>query len=169
MEFYVGEKVIYPNHGVGIIERVSKQSILGQPQEFYLLRIQSTNSVVMIPISNVTNVGLRRVIDKSHVDELFRILKDGFAEPSADWKDRYKENCERMRTGSIYQVAEVVKNLAYLGYKKPLSFREKRMLERAKQLIISEIAVAKNLSEKIIEMQIDKALAVSYERTKGSA
>lgn len=169
MRFAVGEKVVYPNHGVGVIEQVTQKLISGKPEEFYLLRIQATSSLVMVPISNVESVGLRKVIGKADVDQLFKLLRDGFNEPQADWKDRYKDNAEKMRSGSIYQVAEVLKNLVYLSYKKPLSFREKKMLERAKQLVVSEVAIVKNLPESMVESQIDKALAVAYERTNGQS
>jgi CarD family transcriptional regulator len=170
MEFRVGEKVVYPNHGVGIIEEVSRRSVNGVPEEFYMLRIHSNSSLVMIPTSNVKSVGLRRIIKKADVDGLFELLRKDFYEPETDWKDRYKEHSEKMRTGSIYQVAEVLKSLVYLSYKKSLSFREKRMLDRAKQLITSEVATVRGMNEKSVEDQIDRILSEAYLRsTKASA
>lgn len=169
MEFIIGERVVYPNHGVGIVEEVTRRYIFGQPEEFILLRIQSTNSLVLVPTSNVESVGLRKVITKSDVSQLFRLLKGGFREPPNDWKDRYKENCEKMRSGSIYQVAEVLKNLVYLSFRKSLSFREKRMLEKARQLVVGEIAIVRNQTEDRVENLIDKALGISHHRTGGSA
>lgn len=170
MVFRVGEKVVYPNHGVGVVEEVTSRSINGVPEEFYMLRIQSNASLVMVPTSNVKNVGLRKIIKKSDCDGLFKLLEEEFYEPEADWKDRYKEHCEKMRTGSIFQVAEVLKNLVYLSSKKTLSFREKRMLDRAKQLIISEIATVRGLSEKSVEDNIERSLAQAYARSvKASA
>ena len=165
MEFRVGEKVVYPNHGVGIIEEVSRRSVNGVPEEFYMLRIHSNSSLVMIPTSNVKSVGLRRIIKKSDVDGLFELLRKDFYEPETDWKDRYKEHSEKMRTGSIYQVAEVLKSLVYLSYKKSLSFREKRMLDRAKQLITSEVATVRGMNEKSVEDQIDRNLSEAYLRS----
>ncbi len=170
MEFRIGEKVVYPNHGVGIIEEVTSRDVNGAPEEFYMLRIHSNASLVMIPIANVKSVGLRKIIKKCDVDGLFKLLEDDFYEPVADWKGRYKEHSEKMRTGSIFQVAEVLRNLFYLSFRKNLSFREKRMLDRAKQLIISEIATVRCQNEKNVEDQIDRALAAAYERSvKASA
>jgi CarD family transcriptional regulator len=170
MDFRIGDKVVYPNHGVGIIEQVSSRLVNGMPEDFYMLRIHSNASVVMVPTTNVKNVGLRRIIRKCDVDGLFRMLEEDFFEPEADWKDRYKDHSEKMRTGSIFQVAEVLKNLVYLSFRKSLSFREKRMLDRAKQLIITEVATVRGLSEKIVEDHIDRALAQAYERSvKASA
>lgn len=164
MEFRVGEKVVYPNHGVGIIEQVTSRSINGVPEEFYMLRIHSNASLVMVPTANVKSVGLRRIIKKSDAEGLFKLLEEDFYEPEADWKGRYKDHSEKMRTGSIFQVAEVLRNLVYLSYKKSLSFREKRMLDRARQLIVTEVATVRGLSEKVVEEQVDRALATAYAR-----
>jgi CarD family transcriptional regulator len=165
MDFRIGEKVVYPNHGVGIIEEVSRRDVNGIPEEFYMLRIHSNASLVMVPTANVKSVGLRRIIKKADVDGLFKLLEEDFYEPEADWKGRYKDHSEKMRTGSIFQVAEVLKNLVYLSYRKSLSFREKRMLDRAKQLIISEVATVRGLNEKSVEDQIDRVLSEAYTRS----
>lgn len=165
MEFRVGDKVVYPNHGVGIIEQVTSRPVNGVPEEFYMLRIHSNASLVMVPTGNVKSVGLRRIIKKSDVDVLFKLLEADFFEPEADWKDRYKDHSEKMRTGSILQVAEVLRNLVYLSYKKSLSFREKRMLDRAKQLIISEVATVRSMSEAVVEELIDRSLTLAYQRS----
>jgi CarD family transcriptional regulator len=165
MEFRIGEKVVYPNHGVGIIEQVTSRPINGVPEKFYMLRIHSNASLVMVPTANVKNVGMRRIIKKADVTGLFKVLEQDFLEPESDWKGRYKDHSEKMRTGSIFQVAEVLKSLVYLSYKKSLSFREKRMLDRAKQLIVSEIATVRGLTEKAVEEQIDRALAGAYDRS----
>ena len=124
MEFRVGDKVVYPNHGVGIIEEIKSRSTNGSiPEQFYMLRIHSNASLVMVPTANVKSVGLRRIIKKADVEGLFKLLQEDFFEPEADWKGRYKDHSEKMRTGSIFQVAEVLRNLMYLSYKKSLSFR----------------------------------------------
>ena len=165
MEFRVGEKVVYPNHGVGIIEQVTSRPVNGVPEEFYMLRIHSNASLVMVPTANVKSVGMRKISRKVDCEGLFRLLEEDFFEPAADWKGRYKEHCDKMRTGSIFQVAEVLKNLVYLSYRKSLSFREKRMLDRAKQLIISEVATVRGLNEKSVEDQIDRVLSEAYSRS----
>ena len=165
MDFRIGEKVVYPNHGIGVIEEVSSKSVNGSSEEFYMLRIHANSSLVMVPTANVKSVGLRRIIKKSEVEGLFNLLKEDFFEPEADWKGRFKEHSEKMRTGLIFHVAEVFKNLVYLSYKKSLSFREKRMMDRARQLIISEVAIVRGLNEKSVEEQIDHMLSEAYSRS----
>jgi CarD family transcriptional regulator len=161
MVFKVGEKVVYPNHGVGIIECISQKVIGGKTEEFYTLRIESNSSVVLIPTANVNQVGLRKLCARKDLDQLFEILQGGNGHHISDWKDRYKVNLEKMKTGSIFEVAEVLKNLTYLGSQKSLSFREKKMLDRAKQLVISEVATVKKWPLAKIEIIVDEYLAGS--------
>jgi CarD family transcriptional regulator len=165
MYFQVGERVVYPNHGVGIIESVSKAEFSNGPQEFYHLRIQATNSLVMIPIANIQNVGIRRIIRKDDITQLYKLLSKEFKELDNDWKERFRDNSDRMRTGDIFEVAEVVKNLVYLNHQKPLSFREKRLLDRAKQILVCEIATVGHQKPQEVEELIDKALSSAYRRT----
>lgn len=165
MAFKVGDKVVYPNHGVGIIQEVTRRNIGGMLGEFYMLRIESNSSLVMIPTGNAESVGLRRLCGKKDLDHLFDILKGKNANMVADWKGRYKQNLERMKTGSILDVAEVLKNLSYLSAQKSLSFREKRMLDRARQLVISEIATVKKTTADNIERLVDGYLTSGNVRT----
>lgn len=165
MDFRIGERVVYPNHGIGIIEEVGNKSVNGASEEFYMLRIHANSSLVMVPTANVKSVGLRRIMKKSEVEGLFKLLQDDFLEPETDWKGRFKDHSEKMRTGSIMHVAEVLKSLVYLSYKKSLSFREKKMLDRARQFIISEVAIVRGLNEKSVEEQIDRMLYEAYSRS----
>ncbi len=166
MEFRIGDKVVYPNHGVGIIEQITARSVNGgDAEKYYMLRIHSNASLVMVPLTNVKSVGMRKIIKRSEVDSLFKLLQEDIFEPEADWKGRYKDHSEKMRTGSIFQVAEVLRNLMYLSFKKSLSFREKRMLDRAKQLIVSEVATVRGTAEKSVEDQIDRIMTMAYERS----
>ena len=158
MGFKVGEKVVYPNHGIGIIEEISTRQLGTESNEFYMLRLVATDSVVMVPVANADEVGLRSPIKSKECERLLKLLAENFASPPADWKDRYKEFLEKMRTGDIFTVAEVLKTLTYLSMRKPLSFREKRMLERARFLIISEIAMVCRKPEPAIEVTVDDAL-----------
>ncbi|HZQ22039.1 MAG TPA: CarD family transcriptional regulator [Terriglobales bacterium] len=157
--FHIGDKVVYPNHGVGIIEQISSRTIGATVEKFYLLKIKASSLKVMIPFHNVNNVGLRRVVRNGEIQKILDYLTDGDAASNADWKDRFKENSERMRTGSLLEVAAVLKNLLVLSQSKPLSFREKKMLERARYLLVSELAMAKNCEEPLIEDALSKALA----------
>ena len=142
MEFEVGEKVIYPNHGIGVVESIQTRPVGESQVSLYELRILANDSRVWVPQQNADGVGLRPVIRPSDVRKIFNLLGDGKVEQLSNWKGRFKENSDKMRTGSLYEVAVVLKGLTCLSRKKALSFREKRMLERAKFLLVSEIAEA---------------------------
>jgi CarD family transcriptional regulator len=157
--FHIGDKVVYPNHGVGIIEQISNRTIGSTVEKFYLLKIKSSSLKVMVPFNNVASVGLRRVVRNGEIQKIVDFLTDGECNNNTDWKYRFKENSERMRTGSLLEVAAVLKSLLVLGQSKPLSFREKKMLERARYLLVSELAMAKNCEESLIEEMLDKALS----------
>src|SRR2546428_3723048 len=157
--FHIGDKVVYPNHGVGIIEQISSRTIGASVEKFYLLKIKASSLKVMVPFHNVTSVGLRRVVRNGEIQKILDFLTDGECENNADWKYRFKENSERMRTGSLLEVAAVLKGLLLLNTSQPLSFREKKMLERARYLLVSEMAMAKNCDENHIEDLLSKALA----------
>ena len=157
-QFEIGDKVVYPNHGVGIIEKISNRLVAGKFERFYLLRICSNDILVMVPTANAGDVGLRKIIDRKDVNQLLNYLGSDKFFTQRDWKDRFKENSERMRSGSIFHVAEVFKNLVHLSRVKPLSFREKRMLDRARFLLISELSTVMNLREVEIEARIEKAV-----------
>jgi CarD family transcriptional regulator, regulator of rRNA transcription len=159
-DFHVGDKVVYPNHGVGVVEQIGSRTIGTSIQKFYTLKIKSSSLKVEVPFHNVAVVGLRRVIRSHDITKILEYLTvmDGEI-PNTDWKYRFKENSEKMRTGSLLEVADVLKSLLLLNQSKPLSFREKKMLERAKYLLVSEMAMAKNVHDDEIEQLIVKALA----------
>ena len=158
MTFQIGDKVIYPNHGLGVIERIEEKTILGTTCGFYSLRIASNDTTVLVPVANADCVGLRPAIGDSEVDRLFRILGDGKIDSQQNWKGRFKDNSDKMRTGSIYDVADVLKSLTLLSKSKNLSFREKRMLDRARFLVISEISEALQEVQASVEIRVDRAL-----------
>jgi CarD family transcriptional regulator len=158
MDFHVGEKVVYPNQGVGIIEQISTRNLTGEPQMFYLLKLNASSMRVMVPMTNVVSVGLRRVAKNREIGTILDFLHKGRCESPQDWKWRFKENTEKMKSGSLQQVAEVLKTLVVLNQIKPLSFREKKMLDRAWGLMVDEIAVARRLTRESVEIQLVKAL-----------
>ena len=160
--FHIGDKVVYPNHGVGIIEQISSRTIGASVEKFYLLKIKASSLKVMVPFHNVNSVGLRRVVRNGEIQKILEYLTDGECLSNADWKYRFKENSERMRTGSLLEVASVLKSLLMLNQSKPLSFREKKMLERARYLLVSELAMAKNCEEQQVEELLTKALQVKH-------
>jgi CarD family transcriptional regulator len=157
--FKVGQKVVYPNHGIGTIEQIEQKQIGSTSLPFYTLRLASNNSIVLVPVANANEVGLRSPISSAECEMLLKNLADDFSSPSPDWKDRFKDFSERMRTGDIFEVADVLKNLTYLSHLKPLSFREQRMLERARYLVISELAAVCRQPECKVEPRVEQALA----------
>lgn len=166
LSFKVGDKVVYPNHGVGVIEEVKNRAIGGMESSFYCLRILSTDSTVMVPVDNTSAVGLRKVLTRREVTRVIKVLKDGEVTTYDDWKGRFQANSEKMRTGNIKSVAEVMKSLTVLNEIKPLSYRERKMLDRARFLLISELAEAGGKKSEDVETQIDAALADSMKEMK---
>ena len=164
MTFKVGQKVVYPNHGVSLIEKIEPAQIDGVEQTYYHLRLLSNNSKVMVPKTNLDLVGLRPLCQTREVRALFDILEDGNIDTYKDWKGRYKQNLDKMKTGRLTEVAEVLKNLRLVSLKKSLSFREKKMYERAKYFIVSEVAHVKNIVEKDAEVLVERALTSSLEK-----
>ena len=158
MAFEVGDKVIYPNHGLGIVEGIEEKTIFGTTSGFFHLRIVSNDTTVLVPVSNVDGVGLRKAITDEEVDHLFTLLSNGKIDNHQNWKGRFKDNSDKMRTGSIYDMADVLKSLTFLSKSKSLSFREKRMLDRAKALIISEISEVMREKSSDVEVKVSEAL-----------
>lgn len=161
MNFQLGDKVVYPNQGVGVVEQISTRNLTGQPEMFYLLRLNSSTLRVMVPTSSVANVGLRRVTKNSEIGTILDYLENGRCKAAQDWKGRFKENSEKMREGSLQRVAEVMKTLIMLNQAKPLSFREKKMLDRAWLLLVDEIAIARGQSKETVESQLIRVLGKS--------
>jgi CarD family transcriptional regulator len=164
--FKVGQKVVYPNHGVTVIEDIAPSRIDGTERTCYHLRLLSSNSKVMVPKDNLDLVGLRPLCEVKEIRTLFNILENGSVDAQKDWKGRYKQNVEKMKTGRITEVAEVLKNLRFVSQRKSLSFREKKMYERARHFIVSEVAHVKGLTERDAEHQIERALTSSIEKRK---
>jgi CarD family transcriptional regulator, regulator of rRNA transcription len=158
VDFQVGQKVIYPNHGIGVVESIQTRPTPTGKISLYKLRILSNDSRVWVPQQNADGVGLRHVITTGDVRKIFNILGDGNVDQHPNWKGRFKENSDKMRTGSIFEVAIVLKGLTHLARKKALSFREKRMLDRARFLIVSEIAEVDGKTLAHVEERVDRAL-----------
>jgi CarD family transcriptional regulator len=159
MDYKIGDKVVYPNHGVGIIEQINFGILNGRTEKYYMLKIYASGLKVMVPATNAISVGLRPVIRNGETLKVLGFLEKGKPNSHHDWKHRFKENSERMRTGALIEVAAVLKSLVSLSRTKPLSFREKKMLERAKFLLVSELATARNTSPETMEDALIKSLA----------
>jgi CarD family transcriptional regulator len=162
--FKVGQKVVYPSHGVSVVEKIEKGSIDGVEQTYLHLRLLSNNSKVMIPKDNLELVGLRTLCGVTEINKLLRMLRDENIETYKDWKGRYKQNLDKMKTGDLTEVAKVLKNLRMVSTRKSLSFREKKMYERARYFIISEVAHVKKIKEAEAEKLVEKALETSINK-----
>ena len=169
MTFKVGQKLVYPNHGVTVVENIAPGSIDGNEQTYYHLRLLSNNSKVMVPKANLELVGLRPLCQTREVRALFEILEDGNIDTYKDWKGRYKQNLDKMKTGRLTEVAEVLKNLRLVSQRKSLSFREKKMYERAKYFIVSEVAHVKDIDEREAETLVERSLNSSLEKRTRAA
>jgi CarD family transcriptional regulator len=155
--FKIGDLAVYPAHGVGVIEKIESKKISGFTQDFYVMRILENDMIIMIPLQNVDSVGLREIIKQKEVTKLYSILKKKKA--SADnqtWNRRYREYTEKIKTGSVFEVAEVYRDLLTLKVEKELSFGERKMLDTARMLLVKEISLAKKVKEEQIEKDLDK-------------
>ena len=156
-EFKVGDVAVYPAHGVGRVSSIEEREIAGNKHRFYILKIIDTGMTIMVPTGNVRNVGLREVINPSEVDIVYQILKErDISINEQTWNRRYREYMDKIKTGSIYEIAEVLRDLMLLRYEKELSFGERKMLDTARSLIVKELAIAQDISEEEIDDDIEK-------------
>ena len=155
--FKEGDLAVYPAHGVGIIETIETKEISGCRQDFYTIRILDNNMKIMVPTQNVDNVGLREIIGQKEIPKLYSILKKrDVVIDNQTWNRRYREYMDKIKTGSVFEVAEVYRDLLMLKEEKDLSFGERKMLDTARSLLVKEISLAKNVAEKQIEKDLDK-------------
>jgi CarD family transcriptional regulator len=154
--FGVGDKVVYPTHGVGKIEAIEEKEVAGQQIKCYVLSILGKDLKIIVPMFNAQKVGLRQIIKESEVEKVFDILRQEINNMPPKWNKRYNFNMDKIRTGSIYEIAEVFKNLTRLGMKKELSFGERKMLDSTRELIVIEIAHSKRIGTSQAESLIDE-------------
>jgi CarD family transcriptional regulator len=166
--FKIGERVIYPNQGLGIIEDIQDENYFGEKFSFYHLRILSNNTLVLVPFSNTEEIGIRKPISEDTIEKIFDLLRSGEVDVTMNWKGRYKEHVNLMKSGIIFDMVSVLKSLYYLSLIKPLSFREKKMLEKAKELIVSEISEVSSLPFSEIEQKIIHTLSLCFKGVKPS-
>ena len=158
--FKTGDLAVYPAHGVGVIERVESQEISGYRQEFYVMRILDNGMKIMIPTKNVDSVGLREIIRQNEVPKLYSILKKrNMVVDNQTWNRRYRDYMDKIKTGSVFEVAEVYRDLLMLKVEKDLSFGERKMLDTARSLLVKEISLAKKVAETQIERDLDRMFA----------
>lgn len=157
--FKIGDKVVYPMHGAGVIEAIEEKEVLGERRQYYILRLPVGDMKVMIPITNTKDVGLRQVVDGDGVQKVFRILSEQSTIMSTNWNRRYRANLEKIKSGNIYEVAEVVRNLIKRDKEKGLSSGERKMLENARQILVSELVLATEMEEDKAQSLVDRAFA----------
>jgi CarD family transcriptional regulator len=158
--FKIGDMAVYPSHGVGVIDAIETKNLAGREQKFYILRLLSNGMTIMIPTDNVEQVGLRGIVTSREIAKVYKILKEKrIPSDSQTWNRRYREYMEKIRTGSVFEVAEVLRDLLVLRIGKDLSFGERRMLDMAKGLLVKELSVAQNSPEERIEKHIEALFA----------
>lgn len=167
--FKVGDLAVYPAHGVGVIERIENREISGCQEHFFVMRILENNMIIMIPSSNTKNVGLRELIDQTEVSKVFSILKnrDMYVDDNQTWNRRYRDYMDKIKSGSVFEVAEVYRDLSTIKQDKELSFGERKMLDTARSLLVKEISLAKNMKEEDVERDIQSNLFVQTQQDKG--
>lgn len=156
--FNVGDKIVYPMHGAGVIESIEEREILGSSQRYYVVRMPVGDMKVMIPIEHVGDIGIRRIISLQDVDKVLAILGDQGIQETTSWNKRYRENMVKIKSGNIYEVADVVRSLMIRDKEKGLSTGERKMLNSARQILISELVLAKEANQLEIEGIINKCL-----------
>lgn len=157
--FKVGDKVVYPMHGAGIIEAIEEKEVLGEKQTYYIMRLPIGGMTVMIPTEGAEQIGLRPVVDEQTLDEVFEALRADKTPMSSNWNRRYRANTEKLKTGDIFEVSEVVRNLTIRDREKGLSTGERKMLDNSRQILLSELVLAKGVSEEEAEQLLEEVLA----------
>lgn len=156
--FIIGDRIVYPMHGAGIIEEIEEKQILGESRNYYILRVPCGDMKIMIPIESCQEIGVRAIISVEEINAVIEVLSAETSEMSNNWNRRYRENMEKLKTGDIFNVAEVVRNLMRTDKDKKLSTGEKKMLSNAKQILISEIILVKDIDQDTAEEIINSAI-----------
>jgi CarD family transcriptional regulator len=157
--FKIGDKVVYPMHGAGVIESIEEREVLGEIRQYYIMKLPLGDMKIMVPINNVVDIGLRQVIDENGVQEVLKILNGKEITSCTNWNHRYRLHMEKIKSGNVYEIAEVIKNLFLRERKSGLSTGEKKMLVNAKQILISELVLSKGIEEDKAISMIDLAFA----------
>ena len=159
--FNVGDKIVYPMHGAGTIDSIEEKDILGEKQSYYILRMPG-GVKVMIPTAKAEEVGVRNIIDKSSADRVISVLEQNETDMDKNWNKRYRDNMDKMKSGDIYEVADVVRNLSFKQKEKGLSTGEKKMLNNAKQILVSELVLAEHASQEEVEEIVENKINTSF-------
>lgn len=159
--FNVGDKVVYPMHGAGSVEAIEEKEILGEKQNYYIIKMPGEVKV-MVPTSKANDIGVRNIIDEESASNIFKVLTADTTEMSANWNKRYRDNLDKMKSGDAYEVADVVRNLSFKQKEKGLSTGEKKMLLNAKQILVSELSIVKKINPEEIESLVEEKISTSF-------
>lgn len=159
--YNVGDKVVYPMHGAGVIDSIEEKEILGEKQSYYILKMPGEVKV-MVPISTAEQHGIRNVIDKNEAERVINVLEQDETEMEKNWNKRYRDNMDKMKSGDIYEIADVVRNLSFKQKEKGLSTGEKKMLQNAKQILVSELVLAEHATQDEVEELVDNKINTSF-------
>lgn len=159
--FNVGDKIVYPMHGAGTIDSIEEKDVLGEKQSYYILRMPGEVKV-MVPIAKAEEIGVRNVIDKGSADKVFKVLEQNETEMNKNWNKRYRDNMDKLKSGDIYEIADVVRNLSFKQKERGLSTGEKKMLNNAKQILVSELVLAEHSDTNQIEELVENKINNSF-------
>ena len=160
--FNVGDKIVYPMHGAGTIDAIENKNILGEEQSYYVIKMPGEVKV-MVPTEKAEQIGVRSVINKEEASKVIAVLEHNETEMSQNWNKRYRDNMDKMKSGDVYEVADVVRNLAFKQKEKgSLSTGEKKMLNNAKQILVSELVLAEHATQDVIEEEIESKINTSF-------
>lgn len=157
--FNIGDKVVYPNHGAGTIVGIESKNILGKENKYYIMKLPIGEMKAMVPVDKVEEIGLRNVISSEEADEVLDLLRDGRIKMSHNWNKRFRTNMEKIKSGDIFEVAKVVRNLTIRDNEKGLSTGEKKMLNNSRQILVSELVLAKDMEREEVEELIDNLIS----------
>lgn len=159
--YNVGDKVVYPMHGAGVIDSIEEKEILGEKQSYYILKMPGEVKV-MVPTSTAEQHGIRNVIDKTEAEKVINVLEQDETEMEKNWNKRYRDNVDKIKSGNIYEIADVVRNLSFKQKEKGLSTSEKKMLHNAKQILVSELVLAEHATQGEVEELVDSKINTSF-------
>ena len=163
--FNVGDKIVYPMHGAGTIDAIEEKNILGEKQNYYIIKMPGEVKV-MVPTDKAEEVGVRNIIDKEEAAKVMSVLGENETVMSQNWNKRYRDNMDKMKSGDIYEVADVVRNLSFKQKEKGLSTGEKKMLNNAKQILVSELVLAEHASQEEVEKLVENKINISFDEYK---
>ncbi len=159
--YNVGDKVVYPMHGAGVIDAIEEKEILGEKQSYYILKMPGEVKV-MVPTLTAEEHGIRNVIDKAEAEKVINVLEQDETQMEKNWNKRYRDNMDKMKSGDIYEIADVVRNLSFKQKEKGLSTGEKKMLHNAKQILVSELVLAEHATQDEVEELVDNKINTSF-------